>query len=75
MKTLIEINGVKSENKLQYFGTYMGVEWVLDGLRDGNKVWWYLTENGEENPQPVNNLKEALVAMKENIDYNFIDKH
>jgi hypothetical protein len=70
MTTLADINAKKSENRLEYFGEYKGVEWILNGERDGNKVWWYLTDDEGENPMPAENLQDAVEAMKENIDYN-----
>jgi len=70
MTELKKINATKSVKNLEYFGTYRGVEWLLTGLRSGNKVWWYLTDDEGKFPQPADNLKEAATAMKENIDYN-----
>ena len=69
MKALTTINATKSINEYEYFGVYRGVEWELSGMRDGNKVWWTLTDNEGENPMPAENLEDAAKAMKENIDY------
>jgi len=69
MKALTDINAKKSINSLEYFGEYKGVEWVLNGQRDGNKVWWYLTEDNVENPMPAENLEDAATSIKENVDY------
>jgi len=74
MKDLRNINALNSSTKLQYFGTYRGVEWILTGLRDGNKVWWYLTDQDGELPQPAENLKSAAIDMKNNIDYDIENK-
>lgn len=69
-ETLIKkLNGIKGQDSLNYFGTYKSVEWIIEGERDGNKVWWYLTEDGVYNDFPAPNLKNALESMIENIEY------
>lgn len=71
MATLKEINGKSSENKLEYFGEYKGVNWVISGLRDGNKVWWYLTDDIDGRiDTPAENLNDAIEFIKSNIDYS-----
>ena len=70
MDFLKKLNGIKSQNKHEYFGTFNGIDWSISGYRDGNKVWWYLTDNEGENPTPANNLNEALKFMYGNLTYN-----
>ncbi len=72
IQELKNINAIKGQESYSYFGTYKNIEWILKGKKSNNKVWWYLTDNEGENPMPADNLKDATIAMKENIDY-FID--
>jgi len=60
----------KSINRGEWFGTYKGVEWMVTTYRDGNKCWYYISEDGIENPSPAESIESAFKALKNNIDYN-----
>lgn len=66
---LKKLNAINSENNLEYFGKYKGIEWTLTGERDGNKVWWTLKDSEGESEMPAPNLDLAIKVMIENIDY------
>ncbi len=60
---------IKSVKENEYFGNYRGIEWIVQGIKDGNKMWWYLTQNGEKLDTPTLSKKETFNNLKENIDY------
>ena len=68
-KALKGINAIMSCNQYEYFGTYRGIEWILNGLRDGNKVWWYITDMDGQQDMPTTNLADAVECLKSDIDY------
>ncbi|CAB4152784.1 hypothetical protein UFOVP606_26 [uncultured Caudovirales phage] len=52
-----------------YHGVYKGIEWSIEGQKDGNRYWWYQIINGEKFCQPAPSKKIALNGIKEDIEY------
>ena len=64
---------IKSINRGEWFGNYKGVEWSVRTEKDtinGNKNWYYISEDGKENDSPTQSIEDAFEALQGNIDYS-----
>ena len=58
----------------EYAGEYKGSKFNIKNDPAYGKNWWYITVQDDECIMPTHTLKEAKEAIKENIDYDLVNK-